>query len=286
MGFGRRSPAESPSMIETKGVRRSMIVQRPNDGQRSRASANWPRRLVVAALLLALGAVAGFVAADARQEYAAGKLQKAFALGPAAAASIRFSDNWATAERRLLLVGDSRVAQWRPAPKAPGLGVAIAGVGGETSSEMLARWRAQTVSPTPDVVLFAVGVNDMVAGGLNPAWADRILANYLNNLQATVASAKSAGADVAVLSILRPATPGFVRKFGAWSDKITELTAAANAGLAEQLNGASGAALIDANAVFPGPGPLPAEFAVDALHINAAAYELLNAAVLDRTKLR
>lgn len=258
----------------------------PSIARGDHASRKFVRRAVFAVVLLAVGAAAGFGAAMVRHTYAAGKLEKAFALKPSPLTTVRLSANWDDATLRMLMVGDSRVSQWRPTPAAPGLGVAIAGVGGETSNELLTRWRAQALVPGPDIIVLGIGANDMVAAGLNPNWAERILVNYADNLIRAVESATAKGIDVVVLTILRPAEPGFIRRVSAWSDAIPALTARANSDLTERLTGQPGVTVVDVNAVFPGSGPLAPEFAVDALHINEAAYSRLNAALLDQAPLR
>ncbi|MEQ9124468.1 MAG: hypothetical protein RIM80_18095, partial [Alphaproteobacteria bacterium] len=74
--------------------------------------------------------------------------------------------------------------------------------------------------------------------------------------------------------------PGLARRIFAWSDDIHAQVRAANLDILA-LAATEGVAVVDADALFPGDGPLPEAFAVDALHFAPEAYAALNRALTE-----
>lgn len=227
---------------------------------------------IVAALALAALALFAF---ESRDSYVGAKV--AAALPPPAA---RVPADWSDASARLLIVGDSRVARWRPLPAPAGFAVAMSGVGGETSRALAARFSALLAETKPDRVAIQTGVNDLVAASLAPEAAAAILGGLHRNLARTVQDARAAGVEPILFTIVRPAAPGLARRVFAWSDDIHDYVRAANRDI-RALAAAEDVAVIDADALFPGEGALPPAFAVDALHFAPAAYAALNRALAE-----
>lgn len=192
--------------------------------------------------------------------------------------------DWATAPRRVLIAGDSRVAQWAPLPALPGAAVGISAKGGETAAELGARLDRDvlTLAPPPDHVVLAVGINDLsaaAASGLPVApVADQLSARILGLADRL----RAAGIGVSLMSILQPAEPDALRRRLYWDPSLREMVVQTNARLAEAA-AVHGAGWIDVNATLsPGQTPLAPVHAVDTLHLTSAAYEELNALLMSR----
>lgn len=89
----------------------------------------------------------------------------------------------------------------------PGLAVRIAnrGVGGDRTTELLARWRADCLDVRPQVLSIKIGVNDVWR--LRGEWNGQKyvpLADYRANYESLIAQAKGSG--VRVLALVGPTT--------------------------------------------------------------------------------
>ncbi|MEZ4216171.1 MAG: GDSL-type esterase/lipase family protein [Myxococcota bacterium] len=234
--------------------------------------------LAIAGWLLAVAAIAVAVTlagalrntfADARREAAIERPPGPSAL-PADPAALD------PGERRILVLGDSRVRRWEPAPEIAGARVLLRGVGGETTRALRARAAAEIAAARPAVVVVAAGINDVVAAGLSPRLEAVLVDAAVANVAAIARDARAAGAAAVVLTMPRPAAPDPVRRLLVWSDRIPPLAARANAGL-RALASEPGVRVVDADAALAGDSPLlPARYAVDALHFSPAAYAALN----------
>lgn len=194
----------------------------------------------------------------------------------------RPAPGWAGPGEGVLLIGDSRVAQWAPLPEAPGLSFAVSGIGGETASGLGARFAGSALglTPPPGRIVIAAGINDLVAislSGRGEAALDQLAAR----LGALAEQAAGQGIPVSLMTVIRPADPGMLRRQFAWDDRIQTLVAGANRRI-RALADPPRITVIDADALLaPEDGPLPARFATDALHFTPQAYEALNAGLVE-----
>lgn len=241
------------------------------------------RALIAGLALLALLAVgaAGLVklAHALRSAHAEARLQATLARspldpGPSSAA-------WAPKLRRVLVIGDSRVARWTPPPALSGAVVRLSGVAGETSRQTQARFARDALAVRPDVLMIAVGVNDLTAAAANPPYSRRVVEGLLARLAAMAAEAEAAGIETYVATIPRPARLDWRRRW-LWGDGAALLVHAVNNALRD---GAAGGRVIDMDhALAPADpaAPLPAALAADPLHFRPAAYEMLNRLLRER----
>lgn len=228
------------------------------------------------AALLTGVAIASLIAA--RTYYIEAKVAR---VATAAPPSISYPVGWDQAQAQVLIVGDSRVARWRPRPEVSGVAFALAGVGGETSRELAARIGDTVEQAAPDVVVISTGINDLVAASLAAKQAPAIMAELASNIAKAGMTAKAAEAETIYMTILRPADPGLMRRAFAWSDRIHDLVRSTNREILA-LAASDGASAIDADKLFPGDGALPDAFSEDALHWTPAAYEVLNRALAEK----
>ena len=175
----------------------------------------------------------------------------------------------AAAERRVVFFGDSITDMW-PIPKYfPGKPYVNRGIGGQTTPQMLIRFRHDVIELQPAVVVILAGTND-IAGNTGPMSLDEIEANY-----ASMAELASAHHIRVIFSSVLPVhnyTPQSLNLYLQRSPrKILEL----NRWLREYCE-AQGclyldyfSAMVDAHAL------LKKELAEDGLHPNAEGYAIM-----------
>ena len=198
-----------------------------------------------------------------------------FRLNPVGTPSFATSGN--NSAPVLLLLGDSRCAQWPPRDTMD-FQVANGGVGNETTAQILWRTKAALEKIKPAVVVIQAGINDLKAIPLLPDRQTEITDRCVSNLTAIADACHQHGAKVIMLSIL-PAGPVELSRRLVWSDAVAEATGAVNERLAEHFKVHSEARFLDlthqvsANADY-----------IDTLHFNAAFYERITPQVTQAAK--
>lgn len=178
--------------------------------------------------------------------------------------------------RRVLILGDSRVAHWSPLPNIADRHVFARGVGGETAIGAQRRLEAELAAYRPQDVIIATGINDLVAAMLNPDDKKRLVGDLVARQMDMAREIREAGANPAVMTILPPAVPDILRRLFFWSDSIYDLVVSVNLELRKTAR-KNGIAVLDAAAMIGREGdPLPERFAVDSLHWNSALYRRIN----------
>jgi len=103
----------------------------------------------------------------------------------------------APGENRVVFFGDSITDMWRLEVSFPGKPYINRGIGGQTTAQMLVRFRQDVIALQPKVVVILAGTND-IAGNTGPTSLEDIEANYAS--MAELARAK--GIRVVFSSIL------------------------------------------------------------------------------------
>lgn len=80
-------------------------------------------------------------------------------------------------ENRVIFFGDSITDAWKLDTYFPGKGYINRGIGGQTTPQMLIRFRQDVIDLSPKVVVILAGTND-IAGNTGPMTVDEIEANY------------------------------------------------------------------------------------------------------------
>jgi len=157
------------------------------------------------------------------------------------------------------------------------LGVKItpipAGIGGQTSREMLARFGTDIVAKKPDWVTISCGVNDVWhgAGGVS-------LEGYEKNVTAMVDQAQTAGIKVMLMTAtVIGENPGEEnnKKLAAYNDFLHQLAAQRHLPIAEE--NAAFTTAIQAGPALPNGAPL---LTVDGVHPNSDGTQVMAAALL------
>lgn len=236
--------------------------------------------------IVAIGAVAGcFLLLDRLLEMRAKERLTSVQLTVDAETGL--PENWNSAPRRVLLVGDSRVRRWTTLPAAPGIAFGKSGVGGETVGQLERRFAGNVLelTPAPQELVIAIGVNDLVAASLYARWGEGfqtgVITEMMARLEGLVDAARARGIEVRLATIIQAAEPDLLRRLTFWDDSLPPLIDEANAAIAA-LASELGLEVVDFNALLDGgSGPLPGAYAVDTLHFSPAAYEVLNAGLLE-----
>jgi len=177
---------------------------------------------------------------------------------------------------RVVFFGDSITDNW----DAPGYGgffpgkpYVNRGIGGQTTAQMLVRYRPDVLGLAPAAVVILAGTND-IAGNSGPTTVEAIE----DNLATMAELARLHGSAVVLASILpvRDDKLGADGKPRIWTDKRpADTIARLNAWLAEYAR-ANGHVYLDYfTAVVGTDGRLRSELTDDGLHPNAAGYAVM-----------
>lgn len=179
-------------------------------------------------------------------------------------------------EQRVVFFGDSITDGWSgPANGGffPGRPYLNRGIGGQTTSQMLLRFRPDVIELRPKVVVILAGTND-VAGNSGKTTPEAIEANLADMAEL----ARAHGIAVVLASIL-PITDDKKGPGGAPLDRSTdrppEALRALNRWLAEYAQQNGHVYLDYASAMSDPRGLLRAELTEDGLHPNAAGYAIM-----------
>ncbi len=83
----------------------------------------------------------------------------------------------APGEHRIVFYGDSITDGWKLDSYFPGKGYINRGISGQTTPQMLVRFRQDVIDLSPEIVVILAGTND-IAGNTGPMTAEQIEANY------------------------------------------------------------------------------------------------------------
>jgi lysophospholipase L1-like esterase len=171
------------------------------------------------------------------------------------------------------MFGDSRIAEWMPSPDALDFEFVWRGVPGETTSQMVHRYRADTNAIAASIVVIEAGVNDIVSGVAIDEGQSALERTFLN-LKLMVDESVRAGAAVILITVIPPTSPPLLRRV-VWSDAVY--------GLVSQLNerlrtlASPSVSVLDAQRLLCGTADrLPKRMARDTVHLVPAAYVSLN----------
>lgn len=170
---------------------------------------------------------------------------------------------------RVLFYGDSITQLWGekdPAQFFPGKGYLNRGISGQTTPQMLLRFRQDVIALQPDVVLILAGTND-IAGNTGPSTQAMIE----DNLHAMVELARTHGIRVVLASVLPVSEyrwmPGIEP-----APKVRALNAAL-----KQYADAQGLVYLDYyTAMANAAGGLDPALAADGVHPTAKGYALMS----------
>ena len=175
----------------------------------------------------------------------------------------------APAENRVVFFGDSITDGWRLEQSFPGKPYVNRGIGGQTTSQMLVRFRQDVIELRPKVVVILAGTND-IAGNTGPISNAEIEGNL-----ASLAELARAHDIRVVFSSVTPVHNYTPRAQEFFASRPGERITALNKWLQEYC-AANGMVYLDYyTAVVDEKAMLRRDLADDGLHPNAAGYALM-----------
>jgi lysophospholipase L1-like esterase len=175
----------------------------------------------------------------------------------------------ATGENRVVFYGDSITDIWKLADYFPGKPYINRGIGGQTTPQMLVRFRQDVIDLHPKVVVFLAGTND-IAGNTGPMRDQDIEAN----LSSMVELARAHDIRVVLSSVL-PVHNYTDRAKDFFAQRPAARILALNSWLKDYCS-KNGIVYLDYfSAVVDDQGLLRKELADDGLHPNGAGYKIM-----------
>jgi lysophospholipase L1-like esterase len=172
-------------------------------------------------------------------------------------------------ETRVVFLGDSITDGWPLAESFPGKPYVNRGIGGQTTPQMLIRFRADVIDLKPKVVVILAGTND-IAGNTGPMTVEQVEANY-----ASMAELARAHAIRVVFSSVIPVNNYTPRAEPFFLTRSPEKILALNDWL-KTYCAANGWVYLDYfGAMADEKGMLKRDLAEDGLHPNQAGHKVM-----------
>ena len=175
----------------------------------------------------------------------------------------------APGERRVVFFGDSITDIWRLDQFFPGKPYINRGIGGQTTSQMLVRFRQDVIDLQPKVVVILAGTND-IAGNTGPISNDGIEAN----LASLAELARAHGIQVVFASVL-PVSNYTARSQEFFASRPVDRILALNRWLRDYCAKEHLVYLDYFSAMVDERGMLRRELADDGLHPNRMGYDVM-----------
>jgi len=175
----------------------------------------------------------------------------------------------APGENRVVFLGDSITDGWPIAQYFPGKPYVNRGIDGQTTPQMLVRFREDVVNLQPKAVVILAGTND-IAGNTGPMTLEQIEANY-----ASFADLAAAHHIRVVFSSVLPVNNYTAEAKELFADRPPAKILALNRWL-KDYSAAHGCIYLDYfSALVDDKGFLKKDLANDGLHPNAAGYKIM-----------
>ncbi len=176
----------------------------------------------------------------------------------------------APGENRVVFFGDSITDLWKIEEYFPAKPYLNRGIGGQTTPQMLVRFRQDVVDLHPKVVVILAGTND-IAGNTGPMRLEDIEANY-----ASFADLARANNIFVIFSSVLPVHNYTPRSQNMFAQRSPEKILALNLWLKNYVATHSGCLYLDYfSAMVDEKGLLKLDLAEDGLHPNAAGYKIM-----------
>ncbi len=175
----------------------------------------------------------------------------------------------AAGEKRVVFFGDSITDIWKLDESFPGKHYINRGIGGQTTPQMLVRFRADVIDLHPAVLVVLAGTND-IAGNTGEETLEQIEGDY-----ATMAELAKVNGIRLVFSSLTPINDYNQRAMWFFLQRSPEKILTLNAWL-KKYCADNGLVYLDYfTAMVDGRGMLKAELTQDGLHPNAAGFGVM-----------
>ena len=172
----------------------------------------------------------------------------------------------AAGENRVVFFGDSITEGWKLDEYFPGKGYINRGISGQTTSQMLVRFREDVIDLKPKAVIILAGTND-IAGNTGPMSVEDIEGNY--------ATFADLARDHTIRLIYSSVLPVTERAADMYTQRPPEKILALNRWLKDYCAAHDCLYLDYFSAMVDGQGHMKKDLADDGLHPNAAGYKIM-----------
>jgi acyl-CoA thioesterase-1 len=173
-------------------------------------------------------------------------------------------------ENRVVFFGDSITDMWHLDESFPGKPYINRGIGGQTTPQMLVRFRQDVIDLHPKVVVILAGTND-IAGNTGPMRLEDIEANY-----ASMAELARAHDIRVIYSSVLPVHNYTPQSQNLFAQRSPEKILALNRWMKTYVAAHPGCLYLDYfTATVDDKGLMKRELAEDGLHPNAAGYKMM-----------
>lgn len=182
-----------------------------------------------------------------------------------------------SSDSRIVLLGDSRIAQWNPLPESEECSAVAIGAGGLTAPQLAGCVGLYKGDLSGRTVLVQIGINDLKTIGYSDRSQEQIVTSTREAISSIRDGLVASGADVRIMTILPPGAVRLARRV-IWTPRINQAVAQLNEAL---VNGEIVPAneVLDLSELLGTTEQLAPEYSKDALHLNGAGYEVLSEAV-------
>ncbi len=235
----------------------------------------WLMGIAFVLLLLAIAAVE-FV----RSRYAHEMSRRVWPVAAPDAPPVIASGAAESSDPTLLLLGDSRIAEWG-LPSIPNWRVVNAGMPGWTTGEIRLRTAALLDAIHPRVVVIEAGINDLKLLGVRPDLMATVVSLVESNLVDVADICRARKCHVVVFHVWPPGNVSLMRRVF-WSKAVAESVSILNSRLPQNPGLRTNVEVVD---LFSRAGaPIaPADYR-DTLHIRPEVYRRLTAALENELK--
>ena len=180
-------------------------------------------------------------------------------------------------KKRVVLFGDSRMAQWR-GQWPDHYFVINRGIAGSTSFQALERLERDVIAHQPEWVIIQMGINDIVASRLVFGQHRKdVIHKTASNIQKVIQRIVSQDINIIFMSVVPEINADFLR-LAVWQGSLANEVIKTNARLQSLLP--DNVNWLEASEIFAHNGVWRSDYAKDALHWNTAAYQDLQDAVI------
>lgn len=251
---------------------------------------NWKTLYIPLILLLLASVVLNVVLLKASKKfYAIYKLQAAFPSNINRFAGETIAETERSGKRVVILFGDSRIEQWEPFLEDYDDFLFInRGIGGETTEQLKLRFEQDVLGHAPDIVVIQVGINDLTTLGVAPQQAEEIKTQAEDNIREIVDALLDRNTKVILTTIIPPAKPSLARQV-VWDESIEAAVQDINQRLSTTYNRTynnKNLVILNTQAALQhDDGSWKKGVNKDTLHLTAAGYREMNAALADHLKI-
>lgn len=173
------------------------------------------------------------------------------------------------------MIGDSRVNRWPEGMLKDSTGIANLGIEGQTSAQVLYRFRNYLDMATPSLVILEVGINDLKIIGLDADLTGSVTRQYYLNIEQMIQICRGRDIRMILISIFSVGKIELPRML-IWNSAAGEAIREANLRLGSYCDSEM-IYCFDANAVLTDNGTtVKRVYQDDFLHINTRGYEALS----------